>query len=61
MHFHAAGQAAAGKGKLNYVNYWPALTPTVAKSLTEWWGPTLVLSPLRESRLFYGVTAFILA
>ena len=38
MHFHAAGQAAAGKGELNYVNYGPALTPTVAKSLPEWWG-----------------------
>jgi hypothetical protein len=24
VHFHAAGQAAAGKGELNYVNYGPA-------------------------------------
>jgi hypothetical protein len=35
MHFHAAGEAAAGEGELNYVNDWPALTPRVAKSLTE--------------------------
>ena len=59
MHFHAAGQAAAGKGELNYVNYWPALTPTVAKSLTEWWGRILVLSPLGESQLSYSATASI--
>jgi hypothetical protein len=32
----SAGQAAASMGELNYVNYWPTLTPTVAKSLTEW-------------------------
>jgi len=31
------------RGELNYVNYWSALTPTVAKSLTEWWGRILVL------------------
>jgi hypothetical protein len=61
VHFHAAGQAAAGKGELNYVNYRPAMTPTVAKSLTERWGPTLVLSSLRESQLSYGATASILA
>ena len=42
------------------MNYWPALTPTVAKSLTKWWDPILVLSPLRESQLFYSVTASIL-
>jgi hypothetical protein len=41
---NAAGQAAAAKGELNYVNYWPPLALTVAKSLTEWWGRTLVLS-----------------
>jgi hypothetical protein len=50
VYVHAAGLAAAGKGELNYVNYWPTLTRTVAKSLTEWWGRTLVLSPLRESQ-----------
>ena len=61
MDFRAAGQAVAGKGELNYVNYWPALTATVAKSLTEWWDLTLILSPLRESQLSYGATASILA
>jgi len=59
VHFHAAGQAAAGRGELNYVNYWPTLTPTAAKSLTEWWGRTLVLSTLRESQLSYGAIASI--
>jgi hypothetical protein len=49
VHFHAAGQAAAGKGELNYANYWPALMPMVAKFLTEQWGPTLVLSPVSSS------------
>jgi len=44
VHFHAAGQAAAGKGELNHATYWPALTPMVAK-----WGPTLVLSPVSSS------------
>lgn len=43
------------------MNYWPVLTRTVAKSLTEWWGCILVLSPLRESQLSYGVIASILA
>jgi hypothetical protein len=45
----------------NYLNYWPALTLMVAKSLIEWWCPTLVLSPLRKSQLSYGATASILA
>jgi hypothetical protein len=27
VHFHTAGHVTASKGELNYVNYWPALTP----------------------------------
>jgi hypothetical protein len=62
VHFDAAGQAAAGKGELNYVNYWPALTPTVAKSLTavgSHIGPfssERVSALLRRDSLYPGLT-----
>jgi hypothetical protein len=55
FHFHTGDAQLLGQR----VNYWPALTPTVAKSLTEWWGRILVLSPLGESQLSYGATASI--
>ena len=59
MHFHAAGQAAAGKGELNYVNYGPALTPTVARVVGAHMGPfssERVLALLRRGSLYPGLT-----
>jgi hypothetical protein len=55
FHFHTGDAQLLGQR----VNYWPAPIPTVAKSLTEWWGRILVLSPLGESQLSYGATASI--
>ena len=63
MRFHAAGQAAAGKSELNYVNYGPALTPTEAKSPARMVGAHMgpfsserVSALLRRGRLYPGLT-----
>ena len=58
MHFHAAGQAAAGKGELDYANYWPRPDADGGEVPDRAVGSHIGSF---SSQFFYDVTASILA